>query len=144
MGLTIGIWEGATIGWTSLFQPMFGPAGISESTVAWMGFANSLGTNVAGIAAGAMIDLFFRLRLKAGILLGACGNLFCLAWFMCSLPCCGVGAPNSIFPRSATSMTIILALAGIFQGVMEPLCYELCAELLYPAKESTSAGLLVV
>jgi len=118
--------------------------GISESTVGWIGFANGLATNIAGVVSGSMIDKCFRRRLKAGILAGALGNLACLVWFTLSLACCGVRAPNSVLPHSDWSLAAALTLVGLFQGVLEPLCYELAAELMYPAKESTSAGILVL
>jgi len=142
--IAVGLYGGITIGWTSLFQSMLGPLGISESAVGWMGFANGLGSNVAGIVAGRMIDTCFHHRLKAGILVGFFGSLACVALFMFSLPCCGVTQPSSILPRNNWSLATALTIAGIFQGVLEPLCYELAAELMYPVKESTSAGFIVL
>merc|ERR1712151_1337424 len=41
------------------------------------------------------------------------------------------------------SLAMALTMSGFFQGVTEPLCYELAAELMHPVKESTSAGILV-
>merc|ERR1712194_896983 len=141
--IAAGFFEGITIGWTSLLQPMLGPLGIHETAVGWMGFANGLASNVAGIVAASMIDICFHRRLKAGILAGAFGNLACVAWFTVSLPCCGFRAPHSIMPHNDWILAAALTFAGVFQGIMEPLCYELAAELLYPTKESTSAGILV-
>eukprot|EP00928_Gymnodinium_smaydae_P037257 TRINITY_DN25897_c0_g1_i1.p1 TRINITY_DN25897_c0_g1~~TRINITY_DN25897_c0_g1_i1.p1 ORF type:complete len:477 (+),score=36.96 TRINITY_DN25897_c0_g1_i1:57-1433(+) len=141
--LCCGMWSGFNIGWSSLFQTILGPVGISERSVAWMGFANGFATNVAGIISGIVMDVWFRHRLKAGMLVGAFGNLVCLVIFTLSLPCCGVAAPNSIIPSSDSSLAFILTCAGFFQGIQEPLSYALSAELLYPAKESTSAGFLV-
>jgi len=142
--MAAGFFEGITIGWTSLLQTMLGPLGIHETVVGWMGFANGLASNVAGIAAASAIDTCFRRRLKAGIVIGAFGNLTCVALFMVSLPCCGVRAPRSIVPHADWTLAAALTFAGVFQGIFEPLCYELAAELLYPTKESTSAGLLVL
>merc|ERR1712039_325565 len=75
--------------------------------------------------------------------MGGAGCALCLAWFMLSLPSFGVRAPASPLPHSDLSLTLVLTLCGIFAGVATPLFYELAAELLYPAKESTSAGILV-
>jgi len=140
---TVGIFSGAMAAFTSLFQTMLGPEGVDERAVGWMGFGNGLACNVAGILAGSMIDRCFRRRLKGGILVGLLGVFLCLAWFMLSLPCFGVKAPNSVLPHADWSLALTLTLAGVFQGIAEPLFYELAAELMYPAKESTSAGVIV-
>merc|ERR1712100_165691 len=47
------------------------------------------------------------------------------------------------FGYSQISLALACTLCGFAQGVTAPLLYELAAELLYPQKESTSAGILV-
>jgi len=136
--VAVGCFDGMMIAWSSLFQTMFGPLGLSEDAVGWMGFGNGCAANIAGIGAGAMIDTCFRRRLKVGIIISGLGSLCCIAWFTMS-----TGAAHSVMPHSVWSLTFVLVLAGAFQGALEPLSYELAAELAYPAKESTSAGAMV-
>jgi len=140
----VGLFTGAMAGWTSVLQTMLGPEGLSQTLVGWGGFSNNLACNFAGILAGTLIDRCFRRRLKAGILVGVTGLLVSLILFSLSLPCFGVKAPNSILPHADWSLVTFLTLVGFFQGAAEPLFYELGAELMYPAKESTSAGVIVL
>lgn len=140
---TVGVFSGSLGGWSSVFQSMLGPEGVSEAAVGWMGFGNCLAENAAGIAIGLLFYRCFHRRLKAGILFGLCGCVLCLVLFTLSLSSFGRNAPASLLPHSNGSLAALAASVGFFQGCATPLFYELSAELMYPAKESTSAGLIV-
>merc|ERR1739845_114011 len=122
---------------------MGGPEGIGENAIGWIGFINGFIGNLSGIASGSLIDNVFRRRLKAGIVLGLAGYFACLVLFTLSLPSFGYTAPDSLLPHSEASLGLILGVSGVFSGMISPLFYELAAELMYPAKESTSAGIIV-
>jgi len=132
-----GILVGVVGGWSSVFQSMLGPEGISETVVGWMGFANALAATIFGIAAGGLIDGFFHHRLKAGIMVSLVGTLLCLIIFTLML------LKNSFLGYTDWTLAVIYCSFGMFYGAAQPLFYELGAELMYPAKESTSAGILV-
>merc|ERR1712157_78441 len=78
-----------------------------------------------------------RRRLKVGILIGLTGVLICLSLFTLML------LKNSFLGHSDWSLALMISFCGAGNGICLPLFYELGAELMYPAKESTSGGIIV-
>jgi hypothetical protein len=58
----------------------------------------------------------------------------------------GSGGGGTLFHPSDeyTTVALLIFVAGLFQGMLDPLLIELAAELSYPANESVSAGLLTL
>lgn len=105
------------------------------------GFANSLAQNVGAVACASCIDLCFKRKYKSGIMIGLSGYFLALLWFMLQLPCFLFDSP--VIHNTEGTLVAALILAGCFQGMTEPLLYELGAELTYPVREGMSAGIIV-
>ena len=135
------VMSGIASGWQGIFQSVFGPVGLSNRAVSWMGFGNGLASIIAQVSAGVLIDKCLRRRLKLGILVGLAGACVSTLWLTLQLPAFGHLA---VFGRSEATLVTAVTLAGLFQGLTAPLFYELCAELTYPVTEGMSAGLLVL
>eukprot|EP00928_Gymnodinium_smaydae_P018669 TRINITY_DN17112_c2_g1_i1.p1 TRINITY_DN17112_c2_g1~~TRINITY_DN17112_c2_g1_i1.p1 ORF type:complete len:472 (+),score=36.91 TRINITY_DN17112_c2_g1_i1:68-1483(+) len=136
-----GSLTGVLNGWQGLLQSILDPAGFSDKAVGWMGFVNSLAAIAAAVLCGNAMDRCCQRRLKMGIIVGLVSLLVSLIVFMLSLPCFLFQAP--LLATSRASLVFTCALCGVCQGITNPLFYELAAELLYPQKEGTSAGILV-
>jgi len=125
--------------WGSLFQSILGPAGISSSSVSWIGFGNGCTQNLGAILSGYTIDRFFTRRLKFGMILGLIGCVLATGWFTFM-----IWNSSATDRPSEFALVLALCISGFFSGSTTPLFYELSAELIYPVKEGVSAGILVM
>jgi len=142
--LVASLLSGVLIGWQGLLQSILGPTSLSPSAVSWVGFANGLAINVGAILAARVMDTWLQRRLKLGLLVGLGGCLLSTAWFTLQLPCSLYPTERMLVPRSEVSLVVAITLAGLCQGAITPLFYELAAELVYPVREGMSAGILVM
>ena len=85
--VSTGILTGIYYGWQGLLQEILSPAGVTEDSVGWIGFSNSLAANISCIAAGCMVDLFFARRLKTAMVFGYIIFGLSLSVFTLALPC---------------------------------------------------------
>ena len=125
---------GVSDGWQGCFQSILGDT-LSEQTIGLAGFVNCIAGNISAVAVGFLIDRIFRRKMKAAILisLGLC--LACTVWF-------AIQVAEGV--SSEAWLILCITLQGVFKDATSPLFYELSAELLYPQKESVSAGYLVL
>ncbi|GMH91537.1 hypothetical protein TrVE_jg5517 [Triparma verrucosa] len=142
--VSTGILTGVYYGWQGLLQEILSPAGVSEDSVGWIGFSNSLAANLSCILAGRMVDLFFARRLKTAIVVGYAVFLMSLCVFTFSLPCFLFDDPPFDMTNNVPGLVGLLFISGMSQGAISPLIYELAAELLYPVSEGLSGGILVL
>ena len=137
------ILSGVACAWQALFQSVLAGKGgpLKQADVGWIGFGNALAGNVAAVLSGLVMDRWLGRRLKLGIMVGLMGGGLCTGWFALQLPLLSFGR---LLPRSTGSLIVAVTLEGFFYGLTSPLFYELGAELVYPVREGTSAGLLVL
>ena len=133
-----GIQNGVSSAWQSVIPQVLGSVGYSPSVAGYYGFASTVAGQVGCIVSGRMADLYFPRRFKALAIWLFFIDALLFVWLTLTLPS-PWGGP--LAPNGALSIVSAITLAGFFQGALDPLFYELGAELTYPVSEGTSAGL---
>jgi len=131
--LVCAILSGVSDGWQGCFQS--NPVGIDNKAVGWIGFSNCVAGNVAAVVSGVIMDRVFRRRFKAAIVLCLSCALISTMWFTAQI--------QEWVVSTQTLLVVAISLNGVFKDACSPLFYELAAELIYPMKESMSAGIIV-
>jgi len=138
--------------WSALFNNILGPIicgpvvddTCDVSTIAgWIGFSATISAVIGGVIMGAIADTKrFRREFKLLILTGSALSFISFLYFL-------LCTSSPLFPDpplSATTLTLAVAItmSGFALGLLNPLYYELSAELTYPVPEQYSAGILTL
>jgi len=112
---------------------------LDESESAMLAFSSNLACLLGTVCIGPIADRWFPQRYKLCIVLLFIAQVGLYVVFSISLP---FGPYQNLLPTSVPLLFVSLGLASALLGATTPLCYELAAELTYPAPEGISAGLL--
>ena len=138
-------------GWSALFNNILGPllcdgAATCDdaSTIAgWFGFSSTVAAVVGGFIMGAIADTRrFSRHMKLLTLTSAAIAFACFCWFIFSVPTPFAATP--ILASNTASLGVAITACGFALGLINPLYYELGAEITYPTPEQYSAGVITL
>jgi len=133
--LTGGLTTGVFLLWTASIPTQMQGV-FSSIMLKWFAIIMSVASLIGNFAAGPITELLgLQQRLQQTIFVLLFTQLVCYVLFAMLLP-------NTPLPFTASSsvLMVILIVAGVAQGIMNPLIYELAAELSYPCSGSYSGA----
>lgn len=138
-----GIEAGANAAWGGLLPQIFATRW-SKTTASRVanecGLLNVSGSLLGMVLAGVVADRCFRRRLKEMAMACFIASAAVTALVTAQFATPWAHAPLWAAPEVPVAVTLFIA--GIFSGMLDPLCLELAAEVGYPTSEATSSGLL--
>eukprot|EP00727_Mastigamoeba_balamuthi_P009681 m51a1_g5335 hypothetical protein (473) ;mRNA; r:410215-412107 len=136
--LATGTQSGVYFSFTGCLQQSLPQLG--TAAVGWLGFASSLASIAGSLAGGRVVDRWLGRRMKAAAVgaMALCAALFLL--FSLCAPSVFRSAP--IVPENVYLMGVLLTLIGFIWGTINPVMYELAAEITFPVSEAISGGLI--
>ena len=133
IGLMYGVAVGSFGSWSSVFDIIVNPLGITQSEAGWMGFYGGVAGVLGGITMGRVADSFKRRMKLLLIILCVCAALL-FGWFTCQC--------NDILPRSTAMLYIAAIGANVLITATMPIFIEIACETSYPIAEGLTAGVL--
>ena len=113
--------------WGGLLNQSLVPPRFSTGTAGAAGIANSVASLLGNYTGGILADACFRMRLKAFLVLLFAGCAVSFAGYSLALPSLLSSSP--LLP-SGNAIVVWTAAAGFFQGSLDPVLYELSAEIV--------------
>ena len=132
----ISLYSGIYNAWSGQLDSILPARTFSETDDGWFGFASTMATISGGLLFARIADLAWcRYRLK--LLMCMCLGLSVLGylWFTLSVPLPAFGADEAIIPSNRASTCAAISFAGFFLGGVNPLLFELAAEITFPVSE---------
>jgi nitrate/nitrite transporter NarK len=134
-----GLQSGVFASWNGAVPDMLTTLHVGSTTAGFFAFACSLAGILGGIALGKIADRVLPRRLKFLILVCFAVSIVFFVWFTLSFPILSLPA---VLPSTFWTALCSITLSGLFIGAVNPLFYELAAELTFPVPEATSAALV--
>eukprot|EP00051_Salpingoeca_urceolata_P010437 m.127720 g.127720 ORF g.127720 m.127720 type:complete len:475 (-) comp16714_c0_seq3:157-1581(-) len=135
-----GAEAGILSAWGGVFSQIAGPPHFSTKFTGVLGFINGIAAITGMFLGGIIADVLFLGRRK--IMVMACFAVFVASFAWVTLQFPSPFADHAIAPSTKPSIIAALCIAGFFQGMVEPLFYELSAEASYPLSASFTAGVI--
>ena len=140
-------------GWSALFNNILasvicdkgGQGGCDDVSViaGWFGFSSTVAAVVGGFVMGAIADTRrFSRHFKLLLLTSAAICFACFCWFIFSVPTPFATTP--ILRSNTAILGVAITACGFSLGLLNPLYYELGAEVTYPSPEQYSAGVITL
>lgn len=137
-----GLESGVNSAWGGLLPQIFETRFDSDSADALAnecGLLNCSGSLLGMLVSGWIADTFFQRRLKQLMLIYFILGVILTIGVTLMFPT--PFASTAIWQASEWQVALFMTVAGGFQGCLDPLFLELAAEITFPSKEGTSAGL---
>ena len=119
--------------WSSVFDIIVNPLGITQTEAGWIGFYGGVGGVFGGILMGKVADRFKR-RMKILLVGDMLIVVVCFTWFTCQW--------SGILPRSIPTLYVAAILGRTFIASSIPLFIEIACEASYPIAEGVTSGFL--
>lgn len=137
-GAAVGAFQCWSASLGVLFSAEAAPGPGSMKTGVLLGLVSNAACFCGTLGAPALAERCFRRHYK-GLLLLACGlQMLLFLLFSAVVPSAGGGSP--LLEVGWSGMLAVLAAASVVNGLGGPVCFELGAELTYPAPEGISAS----
>ena len=109
----------------------------------WFGFTSTVAAVVGGFVMGAIADSQrFCRHMKLLLLVSAAICFACFCWFIFSVPTPLAKTP--LLGSTTAVLGVAITACGFSLGLLNPLYYELGAEVTYPTPEQYSAGVITL
>jgi MFS family permease len=134
---------GAYIAWVSLFDTMLSRGSVySERFIGLLSFCSNLGYIAGGLVSGWLVDKWFRRRHRAVLYCACIASAVLSLVFTLSLPSSSSALPVGL--HGGRHLLLLAVASGFPNGMIDPIVYELAAELTFPVSEGSSAALLAL
>lgn len=136
-GTSVGAFQCWSASLSVLFAHSPFPAIGDDDMGKLLGLVSNGGTFFGTLAAAPLADRFFRRRFKRFLIIIGVLQVALLAAFSASVP---DKHGQAALPIGALGSVVVLTVASVLFGLGAPVCFELGAELTFPAHEGVSSS----